>query len=89
MNKSVINSHVRTESEGLVAIVQILSIDSNHRKLQLLSELHSVVTVLKFLHVASHCLEWLLVHLVPVDNARLDLVKQLQGRQMGILTDDA
>ena len=42
--------------------------------------LHSIITVLQLLHVATNLLEgFLLVDLVPVNNPRFYLVKQLEG----------
>ena len=68
-----------TQGKGLVSIVQVLSVNSYHRELEFLGQLNSIVAVLKLLHVASHLLEgFLLVHLVPVHDTRLHLVKQLQ-----------
>ena len=76
-----VQKKIITQGKGLVAIMQILSIDSNHGEFEFVGQLNSIVAVLKLLHVSSHLLEGLLlVHLVPVHNAWLHLVKQLQKK---------
>jgi len=65
------------EGEGLASIEDILSVNSDQGELHLLSELEGVVAVLDLLHVASHLLVRGLVDTVPVDDAGLDLVEEL------------
>lgn len=66
------------ESGSLGSVVDILSLDTNERELELRSDGDSVVAVLDLLHVASDGLPGGMVDLFPVDDTRLDLIQKLQ-----------
>ena len=78
-------SPLLTKSKRLVAVIDIFAVDANQRELELVSELNGIVAVLKLLHISTHLLEWLLVNLVPVNDAWLDLIVELEreGREGG------
>ena len=69
------SSPTLTQDECLVLIKDVLSPDTDHRKLHLVCQLDSIVTVLKFLHVPPHGFEWRLVDLPPVHDPWVHLVK--------------
>ena len=66
-----------TKSESLVPVKDVLAVHAHDGEAELLGYLNGIVVVLKSLHVSSHLLEGFLVHLIPVYNTGLDLVKQL------------
>lgn len=69
-----------TQRQRCIALAQILAGNPDQRKLQLLAQIDCVIAILQLLHESAQRRKTL-VHLLPIDDARLDDVEQLENGQ--------
>jgi len=64
----------QSESQGLVRIHDVISLNVDKREVELLAKFDTIVAIFEFLV----CVGWVLVDTLPVDNSRRNLVKEFE-----------